>query len=144
MGKNTRRYVMTFSRDMTIGWPEDILFRDAPDETFVMTRFHVNAPEAGFCEISRFGQEEIEFCHEDWPMIALAVLPGRPIDPFAWMGRGSLRAKTTPTTFKDSALFRLQARYTGRIPQGMRAGDSYRLTFMLIGREEDMRCQPEF
>jgi len=127
---------MPMTKDLVIGWPETFVLRDAPDESFLATRFYVNAPAAGFCVIDKFEYHRtIEFCHEDWPMIALASLPGPAVDPFAWMGRGSQRAKITP--LKIESIARLSMRYTGLVPKGMNAGESYRLCVMLIGQEEE-------
>lgn len=136
MGANTRRYVMTFCRELTIGWPEDINFRDAPDEPFVASRFSINSPERGFCAISRLGDGDMEFCHDAMPALTLASLPGPPVDPFDWMQRGCVSAKITPFRLTAGAFFRLAARYSGLIPKGMNAGDSYRLSFLLIGQAD--------
>lgn len=134
MSTHTRRYVMPLTKDLVIGWPETIVFRDAPEESFLATRFLINAPEAGFCRIHRL-VDDVEFCHEDWPVIALAQLPGRPVDPFTWMGRGSRRCKIGPLKMREGNQFRIQVEYTGHVPQGMRPGECYRLVLMLIGQE---------
>ena len=129
-----RRYVLPMTRQVIIGWPEKILFLDTPDESFLVTRFYINAPSKGFCLIERL-LDGTEFSHEDLPMVAFARLPGAPVDPHVWM-QHCRKCRITPRMLSAGNRFRIQLQYTGSIPPNMKAGDTFALTLMLIGRAE--------
>ncbi len=132
----TDRTVFNLSHDLIVGWPDTFNMAGTPDDEVVVTEFYMNAPAPGFIEIQKFScirSDEIEFCDIDYPFTRITGLPGKPVDPHEWMGRGKLKVRLTPLRLGPSEAHgnihdvRMRVRYTGIVPNGMRSGETMKL-----------------
>lgn len=137
MGKHTDRVVFNVSHRIVIGWPSTFNVHGRADLDTEVTEFYVNVPAAEFLYLEKFKSDlsdEITFYRQvDYPYLQIGCLPGKPVDPYAWMYGQFLRARITPMRL---GIFMMRMRYTGLIPGGMHAGDRMTLTLMFMAVSE--------